>query len=174
MPRLYFIAVIPHEELQKEVTELKKYMAAHFDAKAALSSPPHITLYPPFRENIEKEKHILKSLEDFSENQKPFNVILNGFGCFRPRTIFIKPEENLLLNTMETDLLNHLKTTINLYDPQNDRPYHPHMTIATRDLKKEEFFKAWEIFKEKEFKRVFSVDRPHLLRHNGKTWDVLS
>jgi 2'-5' RNA ligase len=174
MNSLYFIAILPNQELQKEVTELKKYMAANFQSKAALSSPPHITLYPPFREKEENEMKIINSLSDFATSQNQFELKLNGFGCFKPRTIFIKPEENDQMNVMQSNLIQHLKATINLSDPQNEKPYHPHMTIATRDLEKSLFFKAWNEFQTKEFKREFTVDRISLLKHNGKYWDILN
>jgi 2'-5' RNA ligase len=174
MKALYFIAILPHQELHNEVTELKKYMAANFLSKASLSSPPHITLYPPFRENYENESNIINSLSDFAPKQTQFELIMNGFGCFKPKTIFIKPEENISLNQMQADLLLHLKSTINLSDPQNEKPYHPHMTIATRDLEKSIFFEAWSEFREKEFFRTFEVNCISLLKHNGKYWDILS
>lgn len=174
MTNLYFIAILPHQELQNEVTDLKKYMAANYSSKAALSSPPHITLYPPFRENVEIEKKIINSLSDFGPKQNQFKLTLNGFGCFKPRTIFITPEENISLNKLQSNLLSHLKTTINLSDPQNEKSsYHPHMTIATRDLEKSLFFKAWDEFRTKEFYRRFEANSLALLKHNGKYWEIL-
>ena len=172
MNSLYFIAILPPPDLQNEVTEMKKYMSVNFSSKASLSSPPHLTLYPPFREKEEKELIIQKSLRDFSQDQKPFEVKLNGFGCFKPKTIFIKPEENIFLNTLHSNLLKHLKSTINLFDPQNDKSYHPHMTIATRDLQKSFFMKSWEEFRVKEFIRTFEVNSIVLLKHNGKLWNI--
>lgn len=170
---LYFIAILPNQELQNEVTELKNYMAANYSSKSALSSPPHITLYPPFRENVEIEKKIINSLSDFTSKQKQFEIVMNGFGCFKPKTIFIKPEENSSLDLMHSELLQHLKASISLCDLQNEKPYHPHMTIATRDLKKSSFFKAWDEFRTKEFYRRFEVNSLALLKHNGKYWEIL-
>jgi len=170
---LYFIAILPHKELQSEVTELKKYISANFHSKASLSSPPHITLYPPFKANTEIEKKITNSLSDFAPKQIQFEIVLNGFGCFKPKTIFIKPEENISLNKVQSDLLLHLKSTINLSDPRNEKPYHPHMTIATRDFEKSMFFKAWDEVSIKEFYRSFNVSSIALLKHNGKIWDIL-
>ena len=173
MNTLYFIAILPHSGLQKEVTELKKHMAVNFQSKAALTSPPHITLYPPFREKEENETGIIDSLSRFAAGQKQFELRLNGFGCFSPRTIFIKPEENNLLNSMQANLLLHLKATSGLRDTKNSKAYHAHMTIATRDLEKPMFFKAWNELRDKEFFRTFSVNSIALLKHNGKCWDIL-
>jgi 2'-5' RNA ligase len=173
MNTLYFIAILPHKELQSEVTELKKYISANFHSKASLSSPPHITLYPPFKANTEIEKKITDSLSDFVSKQKQFEIVMNGFGCFKPKTIFIKPEENISLNKLQSDLLLHLKSTINLSDPRNEKPYHPHMTIATRDLEKSMFFQAWDEFRINEFYKRFEVNSLALLKHNGIYWEIL-
>jgi len=48
---------------------------------------------------------------------------------------------------------------------------HPHMTIATRDLSKKMFHKAWPEFKDREFKASFTADSLHLLKHSGKQWE---
>jgi len=173
MSSLYFIAILPHEQLRQEVTALKNYMAEKYFSKAALTSPPHITLFPPFRKRDDFEKPLADSLCAFAQLQQSFEISLNGFGCFKPAVIFIQPEENESLNSMYSSLLLHLKTSINLQDAQNERPYHSHMTIATRDLKKNFFHTAWEEFRDKEFKRKFEVKSIFVLKHNGKTWDII-
>jgi 2'-5' RNA ligase len=173
MKALYFIAILPAQELRQEVTTLKNYMAQKYFSKAALTSPPHITLFPPYRREEHDENLVSNSLLAFAEKQTGFEISLTGFGSFKPSVIFIKPEHNELLNSMQSQLLIHLKSTISLQDAQNERPYHPHMTIAARDLKKNFFYDAWEEFKEKEFKRTFEVKSIFLLKHNGKHWDIL-
>ena len=173
MKALYFIAILPDEQLRREITALKNYMAMNYFSKAALSSPPHITLFPPFRRDERDEKPISDSLSLFAEKCSGFDISLNGFGCFKPAVIFIKTEENVQLNSLRNGLLAHLKSAVNLYDNQNERPYHPHMTIATRDLKKNYFYAAWEKFREKEFERKFEVKSIFLLKHNEKYWNVV-
>lgn len=144
MKSLYFIAITPNPKLSKEVSDLKKRMATMYYSKAALSSPPHITLFPPF--TWENEEKILNTLDVFVRGIKPFSILLNGFGCFGIRTIYINLEHSGELMQLQKNLSVQLQTSINLYDEQNNRPYHPHMTIATRDLKKEYFNAAWEEF----------------------------
>lgn len=173
MLHLYFIAIVPDIELCKEVTALKNHIAVKYFSKAALTSPPHITLYPPFKWDEQNEDQIINSLENFVKNKTFFNFMLNGFGCFKPRVIFIKPEASEELNKLQRGLLRHLKTAIGLSDQQNERPYHPHMTIATRDLQKKYFYEAWEEFNNKIFEAEFNVCSIVLLKHNNRCWDVL-
>jgi 2'-5' RNA ligase len=173
MTSLYFIAIIPDEQLRKEVTDFKNFMTANYSSKAALTSPPHITLYPPFKIESIKENIIIDSLHDFVKGKAPFSVSLNGFGCFKPRVIYIRPEYSIELNNLQKQLLLHLTTTVELGNPQNEWPYNPHMTIANRDLQKKLFYEAWEIFHSRKFFRKFPVESIFLLKHNGKYWDIL-
>ena len=46
---LYFIAVLPSEEIHEEITVLKHEIAEKYESKHALRSPPHITLHMPFK-----------------------------------------------------------------------------------------------------------------------------
>jgi 2'-5' RNA ligase len=173
MTSLYFIAIIPDEQLQKEVTDFKNYMALNYNSKAALTSPPHITLFPPFKLESANENSLIDPLEDFVKGKIPFSLNLNGFGCFKPRVIYIRPEYSEDLNRLRKQLLLHLKAKADLYDPQNDKPFNPHMTIATRDLDKKSFYEAWEIFHSRKFSREFVVESIFLLKHNGKSWNIL-
>jgi 2'-5' RNA ligase len=46
------------------------------------------------------------------------------------------------------------------------------MTIATRDLSKKMFHEAWPEFQDRDFHSGFIADRLHLLKHNGKNWEL--
>jgi len=52
---LYFFAVVPPEEIQSSVTDIKQDFKERFNASHALKSPPHITLIPPFKYDLEDE-----------------------------------------------------------------------------------------------------------------------
>lgn len=168
---LYFIAIMPHHELQNEVTSFKNYIKEKYFSRAALNSPPHITLFPPFKWEEENEKILSKSLSAFVQNRQIFNVDLNGFDRFSHRVIFIKPILSHPLNRLQEELAQHLKS-LNLINPDEKRIYLPHMTIANRDLKKNLFYPVWNEFKENDFKRSFEVNSIVLLKHNGKFWDI--
>jgi len=45
---LFFVALLPPEDLQREISAFKKHIANTWGACHALKSPPHITLQPPF------------------------------------------------------------------------------------------------------------------------------
>jgi 2'-5' RNA ligase len=51
-------------------------------------------------------------------------------------------------------------------------PFHPHLTVAFRDLKKPNYQLAWEEFKSKNFQAEFIADKITLLKHTGKVWEI--
>ena len=69
--KLYFIAIIPPSPVYEEALELKKYFKEQYGSKAALNSPPHITLHMPFLWNEEKEKKLTERLLVFSKKCDP-------------------------------------------------------------------------------------------------------
>ena len=53
------------------------------------------------------------------------------------------------------------------------RPFHPHITIATRDLHKKDFHDAWPMFEKEKFNAEWEANGLSLLRHNRTNWDVI-
>ena len=86
---LYFIAIIPPNDCYDEARKLKHYFKQHYNSKASLNSPPHITLHMPFQWKKEKEVELIQKLHHFSMGIKSFDLQLSNFGSFPPRVIFI-------------------------------------------------------------------------------------
>lgn len=168
---LFFIALLPGERLQREVTAFKQYCADHFGANHALTSPPHITLVPPFFWNISKLPELSEALDDFAAEQTPFEVKLHDFGCFSPRVIFIDIAPNRKLSALAASLEAHLERRTGL-KRETDHDFNPHMTIAHRDLQSRVFPKAWAYFSKKEYRRTFKAGGLTLLRHERGRWET--
>ena len=170
---LYFIALIPGEPVLTETRSLKYYFAEKYNTKAALRSPPHITLYMPFKWREDKEQQLQQSLASFARGRDPFVVELKGYGAFPPRVIFIDVERSEALQTLKTDLDQWMARDLKvLNEGKKERPFNPHLTVAFRDLKKPIFKTAWEEFQRKPFDAAFDANNLTLLRHNGQSWDV--
>lgn len=168
---LYFIAIIPPEPLYAEVLALKQHVKNQYNSKAALNSPPHITLHMPFKWKESKEAELVSSLETFIAKQKSFELKLNNFGAFEPRVIFIDVRKDEALVDLQKNLKRFCKTELNLFNADyKEFAYHPHLTLAFRDLKKTEFYKAWEEFKEKILDAKFVMNTITLLKHDGQVW----
>lgn len=171
--QLYFIAVLPPSPLLEEIDVLKHYFEKQYQSKASLNSPPHITLHMPFEWKEEKETKLINTLRDFLKTQRAITLQLENFGCFEPRVIFINVIKNKLLDAFQRELHQAFKKELNLFNAYyRDLPFHPHITLAFRDLKKTQFYKAWEEFREKKIEYSFRAGQISLLKHDGKVWQV--
>jgi 2'-5' RNA ligase len=170
--QLYFLALIPPSPILDEAQSLKEYFRDHYRSKAALKSPPHITLHMPFEWKVAKEEKLITALHDFSNGRLEFAVELNNFSCFEPRVIYIDVTPSEQLISLQVDLHRFCKINLNLFNAQyRDLPFHPHLTLAFRDLKKAAFDNAWAEFREKKYSAVFLADRITLLKHDEIRWN---
>lgn len=171
-PKQYFLAIVPPSPVYEEALELKNYFKSNYNSKASLNSPPHITLHMPFRWKEEKEDELINSLRNFQSGVTPFNLVLENFNSFPPRVIFIDVQRNESLISLQKSLLRFCKKELNLFNADyKDQPFHPHLTLAFRDLKKSAYFDAWNEFSSKSFNAEFVVDKFTLLKHTGKVWE---
>lgn len=168
----YFIALVPHAELREKIKELKLEMKERFYASHALKAPAHITLQMPFRRPEEEEETIIAGLTRFSSTRHPFDVHLNGFDAFPPRVIFVKVINHKPVVELHEAFQAFLRNELKFSDKEIMDRFHPHMTIATRDLSKKMFHKAWPEFKDRAFEDSFLAESLHLLKHNGKHWEL--
>lgn len=172
--KLYFIAVVPPQEIRSKVNEIKEYFAERYNSQRALNSPPHITLQMPFKWREDKESRLVKKLSSFAETVKDFSLELSGFGFFVPRVVFIQVTENQNLDLLQQLLSKFVRSELKIINDRGERPFHPHLTVAFRDLRKRMFYEAKAEFSNKEFNDSFPVDDIKLLKHNGKRWEIFA
>jgi len=169
--QLYFIALILPSPFLGDAQSLKERFRDEYDCKASLNSPPHITLHMPFQWKEKKEEKLLDALGTFSSGKNPFIISFNNFSCFAPKVIYIDITSSESLTSLQKELYRFCKTELNLFNAQyRDLPFHPHVTLAFRDLKKDQFIRAWAEFQEKKFSGDFPIDKITLLKHDGKLW----
>ncbi|UII27995.1 RNA 2',3'-cyclic phosphodiesterase [Fulvivirga maritima] len=172
-PALYFIALIPPSPIKEDAQQWKEYFSDNYNSKAALKSPPHITLHMPFKWKEEKENRIIEALEQLASTSQKFELEMDGFGAFEPRVIYMALNKPEGLSLLYKNLQSVMKRELNIFNADyKNRGYHPHLTVAFRDLKKAKFMEAWPEFKDKKYNANFQVSDFHLLKHNGKHWDV--
>ena len=170
----YFVAIIPPSPAYEEAHRLKEYFREKYHSKAALNSPAHITLHMPFLWNEQKEKKLTGKLQEFASKCVPIKLCLDNFSSFPPRVIFMNVTESDALEELQMNLHRFFKQELDIFNANYlDKPFHPHLTLAFRDLKKAQYHLAWEEFSRKEYKVEFMADKIALLKHNGKSWDVL-
>jgi len=169
---LLFLAFIPPVAIQNRVTAIKQSIAEQYDSSAALKSPPHITLHPPFRWSPENVEAMNRCLQEFACDRVPVPISLNGFRAFAPKVIYIQVCNTPALLTLQQEIQAVMENSLGISMTGTKRPFSPHMTVAFRDLSPYQFKQAWSNFQHRSFEANFIVKTLTLLKHNGKIWEV--
>ena len=170
---MYFIAIVAPEEINQQVLKWKNFFKERYECSVALKSPAHITIVPPFWMNEEREDDLINSIKEFSISKPKFEIILQKFAAFPPKVIFVDILKNKILNELYRSFADFIINQNKFPIKKEDRPFHPHVTLATRDLYKKAFQEAWDIFSTKKYEALWIVSGLSLLRHNKKNWDVI-
>lgn len=170
---MYFIALVLPPDLDEKVRQYKLKANERWGCRVGLKSPAHITFVSPFWLPAEQEGQLLADLNSAVIEVAPFEVRTANISSFPPRTLFIAVAPNAALEFLKMQVDNHFSTVA--YKIKKEvRPFHPHITIATRDWQEKDFWEAWEQWKEVLFEETFTAENLSLLRHNGSSWDVIA
>ena len=170
----FFIALLPPLEIQEQVNQIKQYFADRYASSGAQKSPPHITLQPPFEWDRESMEVLEESLSSFANGRSSVPITLSGFAAFPPRVIFVNVLKTPELLTLQADLTKHMMTAFGIVDERSKgRTFSPHMTVAFKDLTKQNFKAAWPEFEHKPFQSEFTASQLTLLIHDGGRWNIL-
>jgi len=168
---LYYIAVVLPSPQADAVKILQNRAHTEYHSRAALRSPPHITLQAPFRLALDQVGVLKQVLTEFASSYSPVSIELDGFGCFPPRVVFVRVIENQALSLIQHDLIKTLTENQMVGSgEQGSRAFHPHITIAFRDLIQRHFRSLWGEVEHESFVGRFTAGGITLLRHNGKIW----
>ncbi len=170
---LYFIALIPPAKIIQEVDVIKNQLKNKFGVNHALKLEAHITLQIPFRMAESKEVVLTKKLQNFAAKHQIITTELEGFGRFAKNVIFIQVKDHEPFIKLHADLQDLMLSFIDLKSHEISSKIHPHVTLATRDLKRSHFPEIWDYFKDKEYSSSVTFQKLYLLKHNGKTWEAL-
>ncbi len=170
---LYYIALVPGEPVSGRIRKLQQEVAGTFHSRHALKSPPHITLQMPFRMETGRQRALEKLLQRICPD-RPFTVTLNGFGHFGNRVLFIAVRDSQALQGLHRDVHEGLGTGGFVPASGDQRPFHPHVTLASRDLQPGAFNRAWAHFGTAGFLEQFEADAISLLRQRDGKWHIES
>ncbi len=174
-PARFFVALLPPQNLQAQITAIKQDIWQQFHSKAALNSPPHITLQPPFTWPLDRLQTLEQPLAALAQQHSPVPIQLSGYGAFPPRVIYINVLRQGPLMTLQPAVMDHLETHCAIVDAvAKRRPFAPHITVGFRDLKPAAFRQAWEALKDQPFSAQFITPSLTLLRHDGHKWQIFS
>jgi 2'-5' RNA ligase len=83
-------------------------------------------------------------------------------------------EENHKLGSLRKAVGDHFIIPFHEEIKPDDHPFHPHVTIANRDIKPGDFNKAWNHFKRQVFDEQFEAATISLLKLNAGKWNVIA
>ncbi|HYM20390.1 MAG TPA: 2'-5' RNA ligase family protein [Candidatus Kapabacteria bacterium] len=171
-PGIYFFAIVPPEPVYGNIREIQEYVEKEYRTHEAMKRPVHTTLIAPFEAPVPVERELIDFTNNFAVKEKPFEVCIDGFGEFHQTTIYVKPIESPEIMGMQKRLS---KEFAKVYSRGKSRGpsygFHPHITIAFRDLSRPMFDKAWHEFESKIFRRRFILNHICLMKydHGWKT-----
>jgi 2'-5' RNA ligase len=169
---LFFFGILLPFNIAAEVNEIRQEFEDKYESSKALKAPPHITIIPPLFANDTFEEAIVAEVTAFVKNFAHFDIKLNGFGEFNKKVIFVEVEKNERLQLFY-QAFSAFFTGLGFELTSMNKFYHPHVTVAFRDLTKENFEKAWPAFENRELKENFSATSIHLLKHRDERWQVV-
>jgi 2'-5' RNA ligase len=172
-PAKYFIALVPEGKIQEEATKLKEEMRELFNIKYSLKSPPHVTIKMPFTYNELKEERLVGKLGRFFDQYASFELCFKGFGHFGRRVIFLDVKPSQELNRLQEALNKYCKSELKLVNELSDIAFHPHMTIAFKDVKPKSFDVYWKHIQSKHFNAFYPVQDIALLKRREGKWEVI-
>lgn len=142
-------------------------MAEKFNCRHALKTVPHITLQPPFKTETGSAE-ILNCLKPLSEMNHPLPVSTTGFNSFDDRIAFIDVELTKELKNLQ-QRINHFLSEKKIV-PFNNRQFHPHITLAHRDLNPGFLPEIKHLVEQKETQWMFELNAVTLLIHQSGKW----
>ena len=139
-----------------------------FGSGHALNSPAHITLIPPFFATAEEIERFSSALENLMAEKEIPEIRLNGFDKFGRRVIFVDVEKNSGLERLQQEIFDLFKQHFPHYRKPNR--FHPHVTVAFKDLREDVFDEAWQYFSGDDYFATFRPPGLTILQHRHKRW----
>ncbi|GIV27078.1 MAG: hypothetical protein KatS3mg027_0892 [Bacteroidia bacterium] len=174
---LYFLAIVPPPELSQKIHQIKNYIAQKYNCKHALKSPPHITIEPPFRFPPAKEALLIQNINHLNQQLQSLSttIYIKDYDVFLPKVVFIKVLDNPELHQIYKYTHHFVKSQLKIIKDLPPRPFHPHITIAFRDVKKQYTLTILEELKTNfPIQDSFQFQKLFLLKHNGQYWEVIN
>ena len=169
MRELYYIALLPDDKLSQLCLEYKQQAQNLFQAQAALRSPAHITLIPPFNADERALNQITLILAHLATQQHELELQLKGWQHFGVRTIYLGFEAYLALSSLKRQCHQQISRITKL---RQEAEFIPHISIINRDLAEIDFNSAWEYFSSQSYPVLTKCTQLALLKHTPFGWQI--
>ncbi len=170
---LYFIAIIPPNDLINHIELGKLALANKYNCKEALKQMSCLPLQIPFQQLPFREEIIIGKLRRFAHKQHPIMVKINGYGSFPEHSVFLNIKNAAPIKSLQQNLTHFLQSELNFSDQMvGYNTYKPHIMVATKDIRTK-FRKIWNDYKSKKFEANFQASSMFLLKHNYINWEIV-
>ncbi len=170
---LKLIAIIPPEPVFSDIRKEQEYIADTWGPKHAMRAPPHITIIPPLALTSSEVGWLFGMANALSGSVSGFTMDLRDYGSFKPRVLYINPLVNHDLHDLydlwHQSLLAKMPHVLEKYP---DRSFHPHITLAHKDVTHRQFDEMWNHFSSKKYRASFRADHFCILQYTGEGWVV--
>ena len=167
---LFFFAIPLPEQLKSEIQVITEEISEKYQTRKALNSEPHITIIPPFWYPNTKTDTLKNVITHVSKFTWDFPIELDGYNTFPRNVLFIEVLMSEDLQLCHDQTYNCLPRDL-FYKIKRYPSYHPHITIAFKDIGNNEFAEAKREYLPLEFSRIFNFESIALYKHNGRSWD---
>lgn len=168
----YFIALLAPTEIDQAVLSWKHDLRERYGCTVALKSPAHITLIPPYQMNPEMEPEVLGFLRQFTARQPMLPFSVSGFDHFGHRTIYLAVDKNPDLQHLYSLLRRQFGDQFPGFRLLLHKDFHPHITIANRDVPREAFAEILNNFQQLPYHAAGQFEAIALLRLEQGRWVV--
>lgn len=173
MKSLYLIAILPPPAVAQRIDDIRKECSERYQVFKALKPPVHITLYKPLWISDDREALLIESMRSVGMINKNFDLQVENFSRFDKRVLYLKALANPEVVSLQHQIAATFLEQGFDKDAKTDQHYHPHFTLAYRDITPEKFDTMWKEYQDRQFREHFTVDHFSILKHDGKKWQVL-
>jgi len=169
---LYYIGTLCPGAINEKVGAYKQYMQTAYGCRAAQKSPAHLTLVPPFKAEEDLEPLLQEFVTAYNTGIIPFEIQLRNFDHFNKRVLFVDVVPNEELTLLEKNVNLQFSEAFPSIIFRTKPEFHPHVTIATRDIPEHKFDEIWDYFQQQSMDASFTCNSLTVLKLEKGVWEV--
>jgi 2'-5' RNA ligase len=169
---MFYFALLCPEPVDHRVQVLKQWVRDQHGAKAALKSPAHITVVPPFWWSAAAIDSLASFAANFQHSPDVLHIRLKGFGHFGKKVIYVRVVDNITLTLLHESFSRYMKPLLEKLVKEESNRFSPHVTIASRDLSPSAFVETWSFLSKQDFDADMKISDISLMMLRDGLWEV--
>ena len=165
------LSITPPSDLAFTIDQERRFCANKFGSYEVLKQPVHLALFGVFTVPTMLYE-LVDYLGEWISVQPRFTLQIKDFGFSENRhrpSVFVDVKQNVWLNAFNKGLTRRMLQRFPYLNSAVQ--HHPHLTLAHKDLTKENFQRAKKYYQQCKFDASFDVSTIALFRHNYKMWE---